>query len=112
MCVLCGEFVAQPHWTDRHIEDDARSSGAETGDYHRNRQRDRYYRAKLANEVLQHYGLKLEDWSSSKYLLRDYTGRTELIQDLGSMWPVAARLAGKIPDPLDPSLQESMSSVE
>jgi hypothetical protein len=65
----------------------------------------------LANEVLRHYGLKLEDWSGSKYLLRDSVGRSELVEDLGSLWPVAARLAGRTPSPLDPALQESMASA-
>lgn len=111
MCVLCGEFVAQPHWTDRHIEDAAREPGAEVGEFHRSRQRDRHHRANLANEVLRHYGLKLEDWSGSKYLLRDSTGRSELVEDLGSLWPAAARLAGRTPSPLDPALQEYMASA-
>lgn len=109
MCVLCGEFVAQPHWTDRHIEDEARESDSESGDYQRNRQRDRYYRVNLANQVLRYYGLKVEDWSSSKYLLRDLTGRTELVQDLGSLWPAAAKLAGRPLDPLDPALRNAMN---
>jgi hypothetical protein len=112
VCVLCGEFVVQPHWTDRHIEDAARKPGADAGDFHRDRQRDRHHRANLANEVLRHYGLKLEDWSGSKYLLRDGTGRSELVEDLGSLWPVAAKLAGCTPSPLNAALQEAMMSVE
>lgn len=110
MCVLCGEFVAQPHWTDRHVEDRARGSGPgwDPGEYHRARRRDRHHRVSLANDVLQHYGLKVEDWSGSKYLLRDRKGRSEIVQDLGSLWPAAARLAGRVPDPLDPAFQKSL----
>ncbi len=114
MCVLCGkDFVAQVHWTDRHVEDRARASGPGTDpvEYQRDRRRDRIHRAALTNEVLRHYGLKLEDWNGSKYLLRDRKGRSELVQDLGSLWPVAARLAGRMPDPLDPALQESLTSA-
>lgn len=112
MCVLCGEFVAQPHWTDRHVEDRGRSGGSEIGDYHRYRQRDRIRRVSLSNEVLAHYGLRVSDWSGSKYLLGDRKGRSELVQDLGSLWPVAERLAGRIPDPLDPALQEALYAAE
>lgn len=108
MCVLCGEFVAQPHWTDRHVEDAARSSRADLGDYHRDRRRDRIRRVALANEVLVHYGLRASDWDGSKYVLRDLKGRSELVQDLGSLWPRAERLAGRAPDPLDPALQEAL----
>ncbi|MCA3748156.1 MAG: hypothetical protein IN808_03340 [Rubrobacter sp.] len=108
MCVLCGEFVSQPHWTERHVEDAARAPGAEPGDYHRERRRERIGRARLASEVLSYYGLKVEDWSGSKYLLRDRKGRQELVQDLGSLWPAAEKLSGRAPDPLDPALLESL----
>lgn len=109
MCVLCGEFVSQPHWTDRRVEDAARSSDADLGDYHRDRRRDRIRRVALANEVLAHYGLRVSDWNGSKYLLRDLKGRQELVQDLGAMWPVAAKLSGRAPDPLDPALLQTLN---
>ncbi len=110
MCVLCGEFVSQAHWTERHIEDKARAAGptGTWGDYHRFRRRDRLHRTKVANEVLRHYGLRISDWAGSKYLLRDKKGRSELVQDLGSMWPAAQRLAGRPLDPLDPALQAAL----
>lgn len=111
MCVLCGEFVGQVHWTDRHIEDRARLSESDVEEYQRFRQRDRLHRAKLANEVLRHYGLRLEDWNRSRYLLKDGKGRSELIHDLGAMWPAASKLAGRMADPLDPMLQEAVRSA-
>jgi hypothetical protein len=113
MCVLCGQdFVAQAHWTDRHVEDRARASGprADPVEYQRDRRRDRGHRVVLTNEVLHHYGLRVEDWSGSKYVLRDRKGRSELVQDLGSLWPAAAKLAGRTPDPLDPALCEALSA--
>jgi hypothetical protein len=113
MCVLCGQdFVAQAHWTDRHVEDRARASGpgADPVGYQRDRRRDRGHRVVLTNEVLRHYGLRVEDWSGSKYVLRDRKGRSELVQDLGSLWPAAAKLAGRTPDPLDPALCEALSA--
>jgi hypothetical protein len=108
VCVLCGEFVSQLHWTDRHIEDKARATGAtgasSRGDYHHARRRERFHRAKVTNEVLRHYGLKISDWAGSKYVLRDGKGRSELVQDLGSLWPAAQKLARRPLDPLDPAL--------
>ena len=110
MCVLCGEFVSQVHWTERHLEDRARAGGPTKawGGYHRARRRDRLHRAKVANEVLRHYGLKVSDWAGSKYLLRDKKGRSELVQDLGSLWPAAQKLAGRPLDPLDPALHAAL----
>jgi hypothetical protein len=114
MCVLCGQdFVAQAHWTDRHVEDRARASGpgADPVEYQRDRCRDRGHRVVLTNEVLCHYGLRVDDWNGSKYVLRDRKGRSELVQDLGSLWPAAAKLAGRTPDPLDPALCEALSTA-
>ena len=109
MCVLCGrDFVSQAHWTDRHLEDRARSSGGDPLEYQRDRRRERIHRAAIANKVLRHYGLRVQEWSGSKYLVRDGKGRSELVQDLGSLWPAAERLAGRPLDPLDPALHEAL----
>ena len=110
MCILCGEFVAQVHWTDRWYEDEVRAAEITIGEFDRARTRDRLRRASLANRVLSHYNLGLEDWGGSKYVLRDRTGRSELVQDLGSLWPAAEKLAGRPLDPLDPALQELILS--
>ena len=112
MCVLCGrDFVAQVHWTDRHLEDRARAAapGSDPIEYQRDRRRERAHRVALTGEVLRHYGLKLEDWGGSKYVLRDGKGRSELVQDLGSLWPAAERLAGRALDPLEPALGETLN---
>lgn len=109
MCILCGEFVSQPYWAERRVEDEARSKGIEESDYHRSRRRDRTRRVSIVNRVLSFYGLKVEDWNGAKYVLRDRKGRSELVQDLGSLWPAAAKLAGRPLDPLDPVLCEAMS---
>ena len=108
MCLLCGEFVPGAHWTDRHVEDKARTRGADDGGYTRDRRRDRAHRASLANEVLKHYGLRGRDWGGSKYVLTDGKGNSELVGDLGSLWPASAKLAGRPLDPLDPALLERL----
>jgi hypothetical protein len=109
VCVLCGQdFVARIHWTDRHLEDRARAGvpGSDPIEYQRDRRRDRVHRVALTREILRHYGLKLDDWGGSKYVLRDGKGRSEIVQDLGSLWPAAERLAGRALDPLDPTLRQ------
>ena len=115
MCVLCGQdFVAQVHWTDRHLEDRARAAapGSDPIEQQRDRRRDRVHRVALTNEVLRFYGLKIDDWGGSKYVVRDRKGRSELVQDLGALWPAAAKLAGRTPDPLDPALCEALSPAD
>jgi hypothetical protein len=113
MCVLCGQdFVAQVHWTDRHVEDRARASGPgeDPAEFQRDRRRDRGHRTALTNEIVRHYGLSVEDWGGSKYILRDRKGRTALIQHLGALWPAAEKLAGRKLDPLDAYLLGAMSA--
>jgi hypothetical protein len=112
VCVLCGQdFVARIHWTDRHLEDRARAGvpGSDPIEYQRDRRRDRVHRVALTREILRHYGLKLDDWGGSKYVLRDGKGRSEIVQDLGSLWPAAERLAGRALDPLDPTLRQVLA---
>ena len=112
MCVLCGQdFVAQVHWTDRHLEERARAAapGSDPVAFQGDRRRDRVHRVVLTNEVLRHYGLKIDEWGGSKYVVRDRKGRSEIVQDLGSLWPAATRLAGRTLDPLDPTLRETLS---
>jgi hypothetical protein len=60
--------------------------------YHRYRRRDRLHRVAMTNEVLHHYGLRLSDWSASKYVLRDKKARSEHVQDLRALWPASQKL--------------------
>lgn len=105
MCVLCGEFVMQRHWTDRNQKQD---DTVMVGGSQRNRQRDRNRLTQLANQVLKHYRLQLDDWSGSKFILRDLKGNTVVVNDLGDLWPVAEKLAKKKLDPLDPQLIQTL----
>jgi len=44
--------------------------------------------------------MALSDWQGSSFLLSTRTGKTEIIADLGHLWPAAERLSGRICDPL------------
>lgn len=111
MCVLCGSDFVAVHWTDRHVEDRARAAeaGSDPLEYQRDRRRDRLHRVALTNGVLRHYGLRVDDWAGGKYVLRDRKGRSEIVGNLGALWPAAAKLAGRHLDPLDPALREALS---
>lgn len=103
MCVLCGGFVLQEHWTDKGAGDEG-SMVTVGGDSGRNRQRERLLRTRMANQILAYYGLKMEDWHGSKYVLCDVKGSSEIVHDLGSLWPAVEKMIRKAPDPLDPHL--------
>lgn len=101
MCLLCGEFVSGPHWTDRQHEDAVREGRISLGEYHTLRRRDRLRRARATSELLAPHGLKLDDWGGSRYILRNGKGRSEVLGDLGAVWTAAERLLGRPADPLD-----------
>ena len=91
MCALCGVLLTS-HW--------AESGGG---------RRARVFRVQLLNRVLDHFGLRLDDWSGSVYVLRDRKGRAEVVADIGALWAAAERLAGRRLDPLDPALLRVLS---
>ena len=86
MCALCGVLLTS-HWAER-----------ESG------RRERVFRVRLLNRVLEHFGLELGDWGGRVYVLRDRKGKTAVVDDLGALWTAAERLAGRPLDPLDPVL--------
>lgn len=93
MCGLCGVLMST-HWAE-----------AESG------VRARVLRTALVNRVLGHFGLRLDDWSRSVYVLRDRKGRAEVVADLGALWQTAERMLGRPLDPLDPALVEALSAT-
>jgi hypothetical protein len=89
MCGLCGVLLKE-HW-------------AEEGG-----RRSRVFRVALLNRVLGHYGLELGDWGGRVYVLRDRKGRSAVVEEIGTLWVEAERLAGRKLDPLDPDLVASL----
>jgi hypothetical protein len=91
MCSLCGVLLNEG-WAEQG------------GD-----RRARALRLRLLNRVLGHYGLRLDEWSGRVYVLRDRTGRTAVVEDLGSIWREAEQLARRPLDPLDDTLLEALA---
>jgi hypothetical protein len=90
MCALCGVLLSD-HW--------AEADGGRRG---------RLFRVALVNRILDHYALHLDDWAGRVYVLRDRTGRSIVVDNLGVLWSEAARLAGRPLDPLDPALVRAL----
>jgi hypothetical protein len=90
MCSLCG-VMSKDHW-------------AELGDG----RRARVLRAAVLGRVLEHYGLSVQAWAGSAYVLRDRKGGSAVVSDLGALWVEAERLNGGPLDPLAPDLVASL----
>ena len=91
MCGLCGVLLSD-HWAEQ--------DGGRRG---------RALRVALLNRVLDHFGLRLDDWSGSVYVLRDPKGASAVVADIGSLWFEAERLAGRKLDPLDSELLAALA---
>src|ERR1700749_2678920 len=106
MSSLCGALGGAEHWSD---------SAPREGVYTRNvdpmsRRRERAERVRILNFTLAHYGMRLADWQGASFLLSTLTGNSEIVEDLGHLWPVAERLSGRLCDPLAPDLLERLEA--
>ena len=106
MCSLCGILGVNEHWAD---------AVARPGVYTRNieridRRRERAARVRIANRVLAVFGLSLSDWQGTSFLLSTLTGKTEIIEDLGHLWPAAEKLSGRPLDPLGIALLDRLEA--
>ncbi len=109
MCGLCGILAGELHWTERAASPEifGGSGLGDGGGAARARMTpagERQERVRLVNRVLDPFGLVLGEWAASSYVLRTKTGRSEMVPDLGALWPAAERLLGRPCDPLDPEL--------
>jgi len=104
MCGLCGILGSDTHWSDSASS--PALSAARQGSL--TRRQERLQRAALATQVLSHYGLTLRDWQGSSYMLSSRTGRAEVVDHLGTLWPLAEAMAKRSCDPLDPALLEAL----
>ena len=96
MCSLCGVLGSAEHWTDAVARDSVYSRNADPIA----RRRERARRVRIANLVLTQFGMSVADWQGTAFLLSTRTGKTEIIADLGHLWPAAERLSGRTCDPL------------
>ena len=108
MCGLCGILGIEEHWSEgaSRPETFAGRKQAPT------RRQERPARISITNSVLAHYGLQLGDWQGRSHLLTNKLGKTEVVDTIAAIWPVAAQLAGVVCDPLDPELLTRLEKVQ
>ncbi|MGL2491698.1 hypothetical protein ACOWNP_01525 [Helicobacter pylori] len=113
MCVLCGELISSFHWSDENygsdsyeIDENLKGQNAliSANENARERKRARLKRVGLLNQILAFYGLKINDWQSTKFVLCDQKGQSVIVNDLGDLWDKAQNLAKKEMDALDSHL--------
>jgi hypothetical protein len=71
--------------------------------------RARTLRTQFLRRLLRHFGLTLDEWAGSVYVVSDRKGNTSVVQDIGALWSTAQTLLGRPLDPLDPALLESLA---
>ncbi|GAA8076762.1 hypothetical protein Kazakh3172_01330 [Helicobacter pylori] len=113
MCVLCGELISSFHWSDENYRSDSYEIDEglkepnvliSANENARERKRARLKRVRLLNQILAFYGLKINDWQGTKFVLCDKKGQSVIVNDLGDLWGKAQKLAKKEMDALDSNL--------
>jgi hypothetical protein len=97
MCSLCGAMGVGRDWADEA----SATSGTPT--------LERQHRLTLANEVLAASGLSVRQWGG-RYVVAGRTGRSGLVDNLSSLWPLADRLGTAPLDPLDENLLDRLEA--
>ncbi|MGR9251194.1 hypothetical protein [Rhizobium leguminosarum] len=106
MCSLCGVLGGNEHWADAVARPGVFTRNVERID----RRRERANRVRVANQVLAGFGMTLSDWQGVSFVLATRTGKSEIIEDLGHLWPAAERLSGRVCDPLNIDIIERMEA--
>lgn len=93
MCGLCGTLGSEDHWSEL-------LGSADAAELARIRRRERLVRVGYLNRVLRAFSCSVTDWQGVRYCVSTFTGKTELVDNLGQLWVAVERLTGIPVDPL------------
>lgn len=105
MCGLCG-VLGITHWTEKSAHPDAF-----TGQEIPALRAERLHRVRLVNLALAPKHATLKDFQASSYILSSSTGRSEIVDDIQSVWTSVETLCGSSVDPLDPEYLAALGQV-
>lgn len=108
MCILCGELITTFHWSDENFK--TQDCEIIVGEHQRDRMRSRLKRTRLLNRILAFYGLNLQEWQGSKFILMDKKGQTLIVNDLGDLWQKAEQIHKNPLDALDSKLLDFLQN--
>lgn len=106
MCILCGELNENIHWSEAKLG--KQSTEMIVGNEAGQRAKARLKRIKILQKILGFYGLSVQDWQGSRFILRDKKGNTALVNNLADLWQKAQNLTSKNLNPLDSKLLEHL----
>jgi hypothetical protein len=105
MCEVCAVFGLGRHWTDAGALADPKLPAPDIARYRLERRQ----RIQLFNALLAGTGVVLNDWDGESFWIERSDGSGERVADLGRVWEVAERMAGRLIDPLKAEFASSHS---
>lgn len=88
MCGMCGLWGSVDHWSNP-----ARLPGADVDAV--NATRVRLRQAAAISRLTAAVGATVRDWGASSWIVENRSGGTEIVADLGAVWPAVERLTGR-----------------
>ncbi len=102
MCGMCGLWGGTDHWSNP-----ARLPGAERGV---NTTRARALQAGVVSSFTRAGGVTVRDWGQASWVVENFSGGTEIVDSLGSVWPAVEKLTGRRLDPLSPEFLQLLEA--
>jgi hypothetical protein len=103
LCGFCGLVGGALHWSE--VRQSAQASGDPAT--HGARQREQLRRSALLNRITRHYGVRVQPWADTSWIVSHLTGETVIVDRLADLWPTVERLAKRPCDPLSPEFLAS-----
>ncbi len=100
MCGLCGILGNDVHWTDA-------SGLIEVDELAHIKRLQRQERITYLNPLLQRFSCSVSDWQGKAYLLRSFTGKTIIVDNLTALWTAVETLSGQRLDPLNLNIDKT-----
>jgi len=96
VCGLCGVMRGPAHWSEN-----ATVAG-------QNPTRMRLHHMSLLNRMIGPSGARARALSAGRILLSNRTGKSEIVEDMSTLWSRLEQLTGRTFDPLDPEFQRTL----